>query len=185
MRRSCGVRPMPNVRPVTRFRLCDFRPPRVCRWGDACTFAHSEEELNVWNRQNVAYEYGKKMVYSLKDSVNNAIVKNIQVCRLCSVCRLCRLCSVCRLCRLCSLCCLCRRLCCIHSCRLWRLRRTGYDSLDDCSHQCSAHGARIDLTRPLDCVGGGGGGGGVWWCSIVRSNQEQDALTRLHKNHMT
>ena len=78
MRRFCGVRPMPNVCPITRFRLCDFRPPRVCRWGDACTFAHSEEELNVWNRQNVAYEYGKKMVYSLKDSVNNTIVTGLR-----------------------------------------------------------------------------------------------------------
>ena len=44
---SAGIRPMPRVSIPGKFMLCDRKR---CK-GESCTFAHSTEERNAWNRQ--------------------------------------------------------------------------------------------------------------------------------------
>ena len=53
------VRPVPLAH-VFRFRLCKFYqyPPQVCRMGDRCTYAHSDEELKVWNHYKRMQNHG-------------------------------------------------------------------------------------------------------------------------------
>ena len=54
-----SVRPVPDI-PVFRFRLCKFPPPQLyCRYGNRCTNAHSEEELQVWNKEKDRRDRGK------------------------------------------------------------------------------------------------------------------------------
>ena len=52
------VRQVPSI-PVSRFRLCEWRPPRTCPQGDRCTFPHNEEELRVWNEAKNKKSRGK------------------------------------------------------------------------------------------------------------------------------
>ena len=62
------IRQMPQLAlGVPRFRLCTFRPPKVCWRGDACTFAHSDAELALWNRQKID---GKRL-YSWNQGITN------------------------------------------------------------------------------------------------------------------
>ena len=66
------IRPVPHFVSVPHFQLCQFRPPKECPRGDACTYAHSEAEQSSWNHQKMfgeeqasyhhpwmTYEYGK------------------------------------------------------------------------------------------------------------------------------
>ena len=52
------IRPVPPI-PVSHFRLCPFRPPQVCKWGDNCTFAHNMEEKEAWNNEKRTVLLGK------------------------------------------------------------------------------------------------------------------------------
>ena len=91
----------------------------------------------------MAYEYGKKMVYSLKDSVNNAIVIYRSAAYAVYAAYAAYAASAAYAAAYAA-----------YTAAVYASQ--GMTHLMDCSHQCSAHGARSDLTRPLDCVGG--------WC---------------------
>lgn len=50
-----GVRPRPPRLPVNGFRIClNILNHRRCYYGDTCTFAHSEAELEVWNEERLS-----------------------------------------------------------------------------------------------------------------------------------
>lgn len=51
--RRMEVRPVPANLLVARFHMCKFSPPNTCRMRDACTYAHSEEELKAWNNRRM------------------------------------------------------------------------------------------------------------------------------------
>ena len=58
---NLSVRPRPFRVPVNGFELCTtVLSGRHCYYGDRCTFAHSEDELRLWNEDFTMYPYEER-----------------------------------------------------------------------------------------------------------------------------